>query len=331
MNSAPSIQASKLTKVFGKRAVVDAVDLTVHTGELYALLGDNGAGKTTTINMLTTLLKPTSGRFSIGGFDGISQSEQAKAAFAVVSQEVSLYQELTAYENLLFISRLYGIKRREADQRIDQLLRQWDLYNRKDDRVVEYSGGMQRKMSIAMALLRRPKVLFMDEPTVGLDPSSRHHIWEILKELRNEGVTIFLTTHYLEEAELLADRVGIIVTGKLVIEGTIDELRDKLRGMRTISVKLSGKVEQSTIASRVAQLEERFRSGVKYDALRQSITFIPPQDRPFSETLRALTGWLEEEQLSYSGLATSEPSLEELFLSVAHHGGEAPPSMEGKS
>ncbi|MCC7527415.1 MAG: ABC transporter ATP-binding protein [Candidatus Melainabacteria bacterium] len=318
MSEAPSIKVSQLTKVFGKRTVVDHLDLEVHPGELYALLGDNGAGKTTTINMLTTLLKPTAGRFSISGFDGISDPEKAKSKFAVVSQEVALYQELTAFENLMFVSRLYGLPREGAVARIEQHLSQWDLLSRRNDFVGDFSGGMQRKLSIAGALLRSPRVLFLDEPTVGLDPGSRQHIWEILTGLKHEGVTIFLTTHYLEEAELLADRLGIIVRGKLIAEGTIDELRGRLNHMKSICVRMARRPSADELDSSLSSLRNFAFGEVSYDELRNTFSIALISEKHLSETLRAVTDWIESEHIPVTGVSTSEPSLEEIYLALSH-------------
>jgi ABC-type multidrug transport system ATPase subunit len=324
MNEPASIKVSQLTKVFGKRTCVDRLDLEVFPGELYALLGDNGAGKTTTINMLTTLLKPTSGKFQIAGFDGIREPEKAKSKFAVVSQEVALYQELTAYENLKFISELYGLPAADARLRIEQQLSQWDLLARKNDYISDFSGGMQRKLSIAGALLRSPRVLFLDEPTVGLDPGSRHHIWEILTGLKHEGVTIFLTTHYLEEAELLADRVGIIVRGKLIAEGTIDDLRGKLNHMKSICVRMSRRLNPDEQQKSLDRLREFAFGEVTYDELRNTFSIALTDNGHLSDTLRALTCWIELEQIPITGISTSEPSLEEIYMSLSHVQAPAP-------
>ena len=197
----PAIKTCGLTKKFNERLSVDNLDLSIRKGELYALLGDNGAGKTTTINMLTTLLTPSSGEFYICGFRGGKETEEIKARFGIVSQEVAIYQELTAYENLKFIADLYGLDGSGLDDRIKELLLDAGLLERANDLAGEFSGGMKRKLSIAMALLHQPEVLFMDEPTVGLDPGSRRQIWQTLNSLKEKGVTILLTTHYLEEAE----------------------------------------------------------------------------------------------------------------------------------
>src|SRR3984885_14392110 len=273
-----AIKAVNLTKSYGSNLVIDHLNLSIPYGELYALLGDNGAGKTTTLSMLTTLLKPDSGDIEICGSNVIKQSEQSKRAFGIVSQDIAIYQELTAFENLWFVAQLYGLPRKQALLKIERLLEQSGLTDRANDIVGNFSGGMQRKLTIASALLHEPRVLFMDEPTVGLDPGARRQIWQTLKELRDSGVTILLTTHYLEEAELLADRIGIIRKGKLVAEGTIEELRHKIQGIRHISIRLHHTVSLESLKQRVDKLLEQFKSEVKYDLLRNTVSFAQPKD-----------------------------------------------------
>ncbi len=311
-----SIQTKDLEKTFGRRVCVDRLNLKIWPGELYALLGDNGAGKTTTINMLTTLLKPTSGTFSICGFDGAGETEKAKACFGIVSQDLSIYQELTAYENLKFIADLYGIKNDISAKRIDELLEKAGLTERSGDRVAEFSGGMQRKLTIAGALLHSPRVLFMDEPTVGLDPAARRQIWESLKVLKSEGVTILLTTHYLEEAELLADRVGIIHEGQLVAEGTVEELRRSIRGMGAIAIQLSRQVEKERLDALLSQLKCQGRV-VRHDTLSNTVYVEQPENADSRDGLAAVIAWLNESALEYSRFATVEPTLEEIFLAIS--------------
>lgn len=321
VKTVPAIEAVELTKVFGRRVSVDHLNLKVNAGELYALLGDNGAGKTTTINMLTTLLKPTSGRFFICGFDGIRQSEKAKSTFGIVSQDVSLYNELTAYENLSFIGNLYGLARQEAERRIDALLESAHLSDRKHERVSDFSGGMQRKLAIACALLPEPKVLFMDEPTVGLDPASRRQIWQSLKELRDHGVTVLLTTHYLEEAEVLADRIGIIRSGKLVAEGTIERLRERIQAIGEIAIRLTKPISDEELAAKISRLQSVMPTNVRHDKLRGTLYVGQCSSMDPARSLSLILKWLQDEDLPFSRFATSEPSLEEIFLAFTGSAG----------
>jgi ABC-2 type transport system ATP-binding protein len=313
----PSIRAVNLTKNFGERRSVDNLNLCVYPGELYALLGDNGAGKTTTISMLTTLLKPTSGQIFICGIDALREEEKTKGVFGVVSQDVAIYQELTAYENLAFVADLYGVPKKAASARIEELLADAGLLDRANDLAGTFSGGMQRKLSIAVALLHQPKVIFMDEPTVGLDPGARRQIWKSLIKLRDSGVCILLTTHYLEEAELLANRIGIIRKGKLVVEGTIDELRHKIQGIRSISIRLNHNVDMEQFKPKISKLLERLKTEVKYDPLRNTISFAQPKDAQLVKHLHEVLAWLDQEKIPFSKFATSEPNLEEVFLAIA--------------
>ena len=311
-----AIQAISLTKTFGERVCVDHLSFTVYPGELYALLGDNGAGKTTTINMLTTLLRPTSGQIYLCGFDAIKQAEKTKGAFGVVSQEVALYGELTAFENLAFIADLYHLPKRETEQRIGQLLQQAGLADRAHDLAGTFSTGMQRKLSICIAMLHQPKVIFMDEPTVGLDPASRRNIWEALVALKRQGVTVLLTTHYLEEAEFLADRIGIIRRGQMVMEGTIDELRSQIRAVRTVTVTCREGIDDKDFAAKAARFTGEQHGTVNLDTFRNQIIFTPPNDCVLVDYLEKALAWLRAENVPFEKFATSEPSLEDIFLSV---------------
>lgn len=313
----PAIVGRGLTKLFGGRRCVDNLNLEVRQGDIYALLGDNGAGKTTTVNMLVTLLSPDAGHVSICGVDVLRHPERAKRTFGVVSQDLAIYKELTGYENLRFIADLYGIAGAAADRRIRALLDQCGLLDRANDLAGQYSLGMQRKLAIAAAILPEPRVLFMDEPTVGLDPGSRRHIWETLSELRQKGVTILLTTHYLEEAELLADRVGIIRRGKMVIEGSIDELRQRTHGIGGIVVALRERVSLGELERRLADRPLAFPTSISFDPLRNRVTFAVPSSVALERFLASVSDWLREESLGFFSLETAEPSLEDIFLSVA--------------
>ena len=303
--------------MYGSRTVVNNLNLDIKAGELYALLGDNGAGKTTTISMLTTLVPPTSGQIFICGIDAVKQSEKTKGAFGIVSQDIAIYQELTAFENLWFVAQLYGIPKKQAMEWIEHLLDQAGLADRANDLAGSFSGGMQRKLTIANAMLHQPKVLFMDEPTVGLDPAARRQIWQQLKNLKNSGVAILLTTHYLEEAELLADRIGIIRQGNIVIEGTIEELRHKIQSIRSIAIRLTSSPDPDVLNSKIDRLTAKYPTQVKFDPLRNTISFAQPKDSKLVEALHEILTWLEEEKISFTRFATSEPNLEEVFLAIS--------------
>ncbi len=220
------IEIKNLTKKFKDFTAVDDITFDVKKGEIFAFLGPNGAGKTTTIKMLTTLTHPTSGTISINGFDPTKQQEQARASFGIVFQDPSLDDDLTAYENLNLHGMLYGVKIKDRRERIKQLMSFVELWDRKDDFVKHFSGGMKRRLEIARGFLHHPKVLFLDEPTIGLDPQTRNHIWEYLKKMnKEEGTTVFLTTHYMEEADKVSDRIAIIDHGKIIAQGTSEDLK----------------------------------------------------------------------------------------------------------
>jgi ABC-2 type transport system ATP-binding protein len=213
-------------KRFGDVTAVNDVSFDVHAGEIFAFLGPNGAGKTTTIGMLTTLLQPTSGTLELDGLDPTAHSTEVRKRFGVVFQDPSLDQELTAWENLDIHGVLYGVPRRTRHQRGETLLRAFELWDRRDALVKTFSGGMKRRLEIARGLLHTPKVLFLDEPTLGLDPQSRHQMWGHVKTLNTaEHVTVFLTTHYMDEADRVAHRIAVIDHGAIVAIGSSAELK----------------------------------------------------------------------------------------------------------
>jgi ABC-2 type transport system ATP-binding protein len=224
------IEVKNVTKKFNGFTAVDNISFDVGRGEIFAFLGPNGAGKTTTIKMLTTLLKPTSGDLNIDGQSSISDQNAVRKSFGIVFQDPSLDDELTAYENMYFHSVLYKVPKAERRQKIEDLLKFVELWDRKKDLVKKFSGGMKRRLEIARGLLHHPKVLFLDEPTLGLDPQTTNHIWTYIKELnKKENITIFFTTHYMAEAERVAERIAIIDHGKIVIIGTLEELKSKTK------------------------------------------------------------------------------------------------------
>jgi ABC-2 type transport system ATP-binding protein len=219
------IEASGVTKKFKDFTAVNDITFTVDKGEIFAFLGPNGAGKTTTIKMLTTLLRPTEGSVKLDGHDPMHDQSAARRSFGIVFQDPSLDDQLTAKENMELHAALYKVPKDIRKSRIQELLTFVDLWDRKDSLVKEFSGGMKRRLEIARSLLHHPKVLFLDEPTIGLDPQTRNHLWDYVKKLnKEEGVTVFLTTHYMEEAEKVAGRVAIIDHGKIVAMGTTQEL-----------------------------------------------------------------------------------------------------------
>jgi ABC-2 type transport system ATP-binding protein len=222
------IHAQDLVKSFGDVRAVDGVSFRVSPGEIFAFLGPNGAGKTTTIQMLTTLLRPTSGSMALDGLDPVAKPLDVRRRFGIVFQDPSLDNELTAYENMNLHGVLYHMARRLRLERIEKLLTLFELWDRRHSLVKTFSGGMKRRLEIARGLLHTPKILFLDEPTLGLDPQSRNQLWTHVKHLNeSEGVTVFLTTHYMDEAERVAHRIAIIDHGRIVAQGSAPELKQQ--------------------------------------------------------------------------------------------------------
>ena len=222
------IRAQNLVKTFGSFTAVSDVSFDVAEGEIFAFLGPNGAGKTTTIKMLTTLLRPTSGNIELDGLDPQRQQNEARRRFGIVFQDPSLDGDLTAWENMEVHGVLYHVPHKVRRQRTEQLLKLFELWERKDDQVKKFSGGMKRRLEIARGFLHTPKILFLDEPTLGLDPQSRNQLWTHVKRVNEaEKVTVFLTTHYMDEADRVAHRIGVIDHGKLVAQGTPKEIKEQ--------------------------------------------------------------------------------------------------------
>jgi len=246
----PILEAKDLRKSFGDRAAVDGVSFTVGESESYGLLGPNGAGKTTTISIVCGLLRRDSGDVLVAGQPLTEKSVKSKGAIGYVPQEIALYEDLSGVENLKFFGRLYGISGKELDERTNLSLELVGLSERGRDRVSKYSGGMKRRLNIAAGLLHRPKLLILDEPTVGVDPQSRNAILENVEALKGEGLAVLYTTHYMEEAERLCDRVGIIDQGKIIAEGTRRELVQSLAQKDRVSITAHGDLEKAVRACR---------------------------------------------------------------------------------
>lgn len=237
------IEVKNLTKKFKEFTAVDNISFTVDKGDIFAFLGPNGAGKTTTIKMLTTLLKPTKGEIILNGFNSVQDPSDVRNSFGIVFQDSSLDDELSAFENMEFHGVLYGVPKKVREERIKQLLEMVDLWDRKNEFVKNFSGGMKRRLEIARGLLHHPKILFLDEPTLGLDPQTRNHIWKYIKELNEkEEITVFLTTHYMDEAEKMANKIAVIDHGKIIAQGTADELKKatNTNSLEEAFIKLTG-------------------------------------------------------------------------------------------
>jgi len=253
MRDAAVIEVENLTKRYGSVTAVDSVSFSVREGEVFGFLGPNGAGKTTTISILSCLVRPTSGTARICGVDVVRNSLAARSKIGVVPQEIALYGTLSARDNLVFWGRMYGLPDRVLMPRVDELLEVVGLTERSGGRVDTFSGGMKRRINIAIGLLHRPTVLFLDEPTVGIDPQTRRSILELVRTLNEEGLTILYTTHYLEGAEFLCDRIGIMDVGRLIAVGTKRELIESIGA--TDLVRISAKGLTTSLVSEIEELE----------------------------------------------------------------------------
>ncbi len=296
----PIISVEGLTKHFGEIEAVAGVDFEVQRGETFGFLGPNGAGKTTTINMLCTLVSPTAGSATVAGFDVLRERDDVRRSIGLVFQDTTLDSYLTAERNLRFHAELYGVPRAQVDERLKQVLEIVGLWDRKDSRVMEYSGGMMRRLEIARGLLHYPRVLFLDEPTIGLDPQTRSHIWTYISELkRHEDITIFLTTHYMDEAEN-CDRIAIMDNGKIVALDTPERLKASIGKDR---VQIQTPNDQAAIAA----LRERFGldAGIHEDA----VTFSVESGEQFVPRLFAELG------MPISAVRVSRPTLDDVFMS----------------
>jgi len=261
------IEVKHLTKTFGDFTAVKDISFDVAAGELFAFLGPNGAGKSTTIKMLTTLLHPSSGSLSVNGHSPVTDPNAVRQSFGIVFQDPSLDDELTAYENMEFHGVLYHVPNPLRRQRIEELLKFVDLWDRQKSLVKEFSGGMKRRLEIARGLLHHPKIMFLDEPTLGLDPQTRNHMWSYLQGLnKTEGITVFFSTHYMEEAERVAQRVAIIDHGQIIATGTPAELK-ATTGTATLEdafLSLTGKTirdEEAGGMDQLRQMKQMWRGG----------------------------------------------------------------------
>ncbi|MFP3879712.1 MAG: ATP-binding cassette domain-containing protein [Dehalococcoidia bacterium] len=297
-----AVQTVKLTKQFDGLVAVNGVDLEIKKGELFSLLGPNGAGKTTTIRMLCCLLKPTKGSASVLGYDIVKEPFRVKRLIGVSPQETILSERLNCWENLALIGRVHGLSSDDVGRRSKELLETMGLMERAKDLVRNFSGGMKRRLSIAMALISDPQVLFLDEPTLGLDPQARRVIWEYIAELRGRK-TVLLTTHYMEEADFLSERIGIIDQGRIVALGTSQELKTNLLEMRSMVVSaehLTGEV--------MADLQGKYSSlELTRDGLR-----ISDKDLDFRE----IVDYLHSREVTVYSAALEQPTLEDVFIQI---------------
>lgn len=305
-----AIETNELTRRFNGLVAVDRLSISVERGEVFGLLGPNGAGKTTTISMLCTILKPTSGRASVNGFDIVKQDTQVRKSIGIVFQDPSIDDRLTGRENLYMHANLYGVPPGEQKSRIDGVLKLVELEDRANDLLRTYSGGMRRRLEIARGLIHYPKVLFLDEPTIGLDPQTREHIWSYIEELRKaHDITMVLTTHYMEEADRLSDRIAIMDYGKIVASGTPSGLKETLEG-DVITVKTK---DADRLSSMLAGTAGILRANVVNDRLEVTV-------RGGRALLPRIVETATKSGVFVESLSLREPNLEDVFL---HYTGRA--------
>jgi len=303
------IKAEGLTKVFNHNLVaVDHINFSVKQGEIFGFLGPNGAGKTTTINMLITVLKPTEGNASILGYDIAKQNNDVRNTIGVVPQEYTADEDLTGYENILLCADLYGISREVSKKRANDLLTLVELVAFKDKKVQTYSGGMRRRLELACGLVNRPKVLFLDEPTLGLDVQTRAATWNYVRMLKKEfGMTLFMTTHYLEEADALCDRIAIIDHGKIVVVGTPEDLKHSLGGdLITLAIKgnddVTGLIQKVEHVKEVRKEDDTYRIKAEFGEITTPFIIEALRKKGYTVTKLTLTEpTLNEVYLEYTG------------------------------
>jgi ABC-2 type transport system ATP-binding protein len=300
------LEISGLSKSFGELRAVQDVGFRVREGEVFGLLGPNGAGKTTTISMVSGLLKPDGGKVSVDGHEFWSDPRRAQAIMGVVPQEIAIYEEISGRENLEFWGQLAGLSKSDARSRATELLASLQLTDRGNDAVKKYSGAMKRRINIGCALMHRPKLLLLDEPTVGIDPQARQSILEFVKDLCAAGTALLYTTHYLEEAEQLCDRIGIIDHGKLLAEGTLEELQRRLGGDRLFIVE--GGVHNAR-PDQWPEFQKQFRVIQQTD---RQLTVASTTERHPSECLKDLLAL----ELEIENVTLKKPSLNDVFLQL---------------
>jgi len=315
LGSEPAISVDGITKAFGDVQALAGVDLTVQQGSILGLLGPNGAGKTTLVRILTTLLKPDSGTALVAGLDVVRQAAELRERIGLAGQYAAVDENLTGLENLTMVGRLYGERRSDARARGSALLERFDLVDAGGRVVKTYSGGMRRRLDLAAALVAEPPILFLDEPTTGLDPRSRLSLWEVIEELVSEGTTVLLTTQYLDEADRLADTIAVIDHGMVIAEGTSDELKDRVGGER-LEVRLEDGADTAVAVDALASLSDE--TPVCEDGLLK--LSVRRRDGTIVEAVRRLS----DAGVGVDDLALRRPTLDDVFLTLTGHAAEVP-------
>jgi ABC-2 type transport system ATP-binding protein len=301
------LNVSEVNKSFGSNHVLRGFSLSINKGEFYSLLGPNGAGKSTSINIIAQLLRPDSGLVEVGGMNTQTHSAETKKLLGVVPQEIALYEELTAWENLQFWGKLNHVSKEQIDLKGKYILERFGLFERKDEKIKTYSGGMKRRINIAAALLHDPALILMDEPTVGIDPQSRNNIYEFIQELKKEGKTILYTTHYMEEAERFSDKIGIIDNGKIVESGTFAQIKQNINVPDKILVGYEGDL---------GSVKEKFLTLKKPNdvVIHNNLITIPTIS--FKNDLKEIVSLFNECQAEITHIEKKEVDLETIFLKL---------------
>ncbi len=303
------LEVKDLKKNYGGFAAVKGITFDIKEGEIFSLLGPNGAGKTTTISMLSTLYTPTAGDASIGGHSISKEPMAVKQVIGVVPQELALYEDLTARENLIFWGQMYGLSGKSLNSRVDEVLEQIGLVDKARNRVKTYSGGMKRRVNIGVGLLHKPRLLFMDEPTVGIDPQSRRAILDTVKDLNKQGMTVLYTTHYMEEAAELSNRVGIIDHGELIALGTQDELTKQVGQTDTLILHIGENEDTEALAESLKSLD----GVLEAIAVGHEVSIVTPQAK---DVLATVVGTANERGIKIHSIEIREPNLEAVFLQL---------------
>ena len=301
------LEVNQLVKKYGDFTAVNGISFDIQEAEIFSLLGPNGAGKTTTISVLSTLYAPTSGDAVIGGHSVARDPMAVRKLIGVVPQDLALYDDLTAKENLVFWGQMYDIKGRELQKRIDQVLDQIGLKDHANKRIKTFSGGMKRRVNIGVGLLHQPRLLFMDEPTVGIDPQSRRAILDSVKDLNRQGMTVLYTTHYMEEAQELSNRVGIIDHGDLIALGTQAELTHQVGEYESLELKLGEMDDAESLAKALRNLV----GVVRADVIDHSVTLITPEAE---QVLAPAVSLATDHNIRIHSVTIQEPNLEAVFL-----------------
>ncbi|MFC8515717.1 ATP-binding cassette domain-containing protein [Streptomyces sp. NPDC057257] len=308
-----------MVKHYGETKALDGVDLDVREGTVMGVLGPNGAGKTTLVRILSTLLKPDSGEATVAGYDVLHQPRQLRKVIGLTGQYASVDEKLPGWENLYMIGRLLDLPRKEARTRADELLERFSLTEAAKRPVSTYSGGMRRRLDLAASMIGRPEVLFLDEPTTGLDPRTRNEVWDEVKAMVGDGVTVLLTTQYMEEAEQLASELTVVDHGKVIARGAIDELKAKVGG-RTLRVRPADPLQLRPLATALDELGITGLATTTVDAERGAVLVPILSD----EQLTAVVGAVTARGITISSITTELPSLDEVFLSLTGHRASAP-------